>query len=149
MAGRYLIRVRSEFCAAHVLHGYAGACNRVHGHNWTVEVEVECRQLDAVGMGVDFRVLRAAVGRIIEGLDHRMLNEIPPFDEVNPTAENVAAFLFHRLPRELPGLAAPGAKRQGEFASVPESGFGAKSEATLRSVTVAENDRSSVRYTED
>ena len=127
MAGRYLIRVRQEFSAAHVLHGYAGACNRVHGHNWNVEAEIECLELDGVGMGIDFREVRSAMGRLVEGLDHRLLNEVPPFDEVNPTAENVAAYVFQRLPRELPALSQGAAAR-------------------LIAVTVAENDRSSVRY---
>ena len=129
MAKRYLIRVSTEFSAAHVLNGYAGACNRVHGHNWTVEVEAVAHELDEVGMGIDFRVLRRATEAITARLDHQLLNEIPPFDEVNPTAENVAAFVYRQLTHDLEEL------RDGR--------------ARLQAVTVRENSRSSVTYSED
>lgn len=129
MTKRYAIRICTEFSAAHVLRGYAGACNRVHGHNWTVEVEAVAHELDEVGMGIDFRVLRQATEAITARLDHRLLNEVAPFTEVNPTAENVAAYVYRQLEHELPDL------RDGRVA--------------LRSVTVRENARSSVTYTED
>lgn len=129
MAKRYVIRVNTEFSAAHVLRGYAGACNRVHGHNWTVEVEALAHELDEVGMGIDFRVLRQATEAITAELDHQLLNEIPPFTEVNPTAENVAAYVYRQLTRALPQM------RTGRV--------------SLQAVTVRENARSSVTYSED
>jgi 6-pyruvoyltetrahydropterin/6-carboxytetrahydropterin synthase len=78
MAKRYVIRICTEFSAAHVLHGYAGACNRVHGHNWTVEVEAVAHELDAVGMGIDFRVLRGATEAITARLDTSCSTRSPP-----------------------------------------------------------------------
>jgi 6-pyruvoyltetrahydropterin/6-carboxytetrahydropterin synthase len=128
MSKRYVIRISTEFSAAHVLRGYAGACNRVHGHNWTVEVEAVAGELDDVGMGIDFRVLRQATEAITARFDHQLLNDVAPFNEVNPTAENVAAHVYRQLEHDLPEL------RSGRVA--------------LRSVTVRENARSSVTYTE-
>lgn len=84
----YDLRVITEFSSAHVLRGYPGACERVHGHNFRVEVVVRATALDELGMGLDFRELTAMTEALTAGLDHRLLNEVPPFDEVNPTAEN-------------------------------------------------------------
>lgn len=127
-ARQYVVRVNAEFAAAHVLRGYPGACERMHGHTWKVEVEVVTRELDELGMGIDTRELRRALGGITDELDHRLLNDVPPFDEVNPTAENVASFIYGRLARTL--QAAHGARLR------------------LRAVTVRENDRSSVTFSE-
>lgn len=125
MARRYLVRAVTEFSAAHVLHGYAGACNRVHGHNFRVELEVEAMELDAIGMALDFTVLEQMAAEVARDLDHRLLNEVPPFDEVNPTAEHVAAHFYVRLHGRIASLA-------------PDRG------TRLIAVTVQENARSSV-----
>ena len=125
----YHVRASTEFSAAHVLHGYPGGCNRVHGHNFKVQAEIEARDLDPVGMAIDFTQVEAKLAEIAQVLDHRLLNDVPPFCEVNPTAENVAAFFWSRLQPQLASLA-PG--RQ----------------VRLCSVTVAENDRTSVTYSE-
>jgi len=122
---RYTVCTSLEFAAAHVLHGYDGPCARLHGHNWRLEVEVVARDLDPVGMGMDFREIRAAANTIVEQLDHRHLNEIPPFDRVNPTAENIAAHVYARLTCMLDS-----------------------DRAWVQSVTIWEADRSYVRYTE-
>lgn len=130
MARRYIVRAVTEFSAAHVLHGYAGACNRVHGHNFRVELEVEATELDAIGMAFDFIALEQMAAEVARDFDHRLLNEVPPFDEVNPTAENIAAHFFTRL--------------QGRIASLaPERG------TRLAAVTVQENTRSSVTFRPD
>lgn len=97
MAVRYILTVVTEFAAAHVLREYPGECSRLHGHNWKVEVEVSARELDAVGMGVDFKTVKAAAREVLGRLDHRHLNEVPPFDRVNPTAENIAAYLHQEI----------------------------------------------------
>jgi 6-pyruvoyltetrahydropterin/6-carboxytetrahydropterin synthase len=93
MAAVYNLKVVSDFASAHTLRDYPGDCSRMHGHNWKVEVEVEATALDAVGMGIDFKDIKHAARELTGQLDHRYLNDIPPFDEVNPTAENIAAFL--------------------------------------------------------
>lgn len=97
MPAKYTLKVVSDFASAHTLRNYPGACSRMHGHNWKVEAEVEATELDEVGMGIDFKTIKQQVRELTDTLDHRYLNEIAPFDEINPTAENIAAFLFSGL----------------------------------------------------
>jgi 6-pyruvoyltetrahydropterin/6-carboxytetrahydropterin synthase len=97
MPAKYTLKVVSDFASAHTLRDYPGACSRMHGHNWKVEAEVEASQLDKVGMAIDFKAIREQVRKLTDTLDHRYLNEIAPFDEINPTAENIAAFIFNGL----------------------------------------------------
>ena len=98
---RYSLRVMVEFAAAHLLRGYPGDCSRLHGHNWKVEVEASTTRLDELGMGIDFKRLKEASREVIRDLDHRLLNDIAPFDRVNPTAENIASHLYDRLGNQL------------------------------------------------
>jgi 6-pyruvoyltetrahydropterin/6-carboxytetrahydropterin synthase len=86
---------KAGFSAAHFLRGYDGACARLHGHNWNVEVVIRAEKLDGLGMVVDFMDLGRVLDELLALLDHRNLNEIPPFTEINPTSENLAAW-FHR-----------------------------------------------------
>jgi len=101
MAAVFEIYVKSTFSAAHSLRGYAGDCARVHGHNWMVEVFVRCAELDALGIGVDFRDIKAAVKEVMDGIDHRNLNDLPAFAEQNPTSENIARLLYKELSGKL------------------------------------------------
>jgi 6-pyruvoyltetrahydropterin/6-carboxytetrahydropterin synthase len=126
MAASYTLKILTDFASAHTLRDYPGACARMHGHNWKVEVEVSARQLDEIGMGVDFRVIKPATRDVAERLDHRYLNELEPFTQVNPTAENIAAY-FHR------GLSA---KLNSDRVQV-------------HAVTLWETERACVRYVED
>jgi len=121
----YTLRVRTEFAAAHTLRGYPGSCGRLHGHNWKVEVEIQARALDELGMGIDFREIRKTAREVTDALDHRYLNEIEPFTEINPTAENIAAYCFREIGARLDRPA-----------------------VTVHAVTVWENDRACVRYSE-
>lgn len=122
----YQLKVITDFAAAHTLRGYPGACAQMHGHNWKVEVEVEARGLDALGMGVDFKHIRAAAREVVGELDHRYLNDIPPFDRDNPTAENIAAHLYHRIGERLND-----------------------DRVKVAAVTLWETERACVRYTEE
>ena len=97
MSGRYTLKIVTDFASAHTLRGYPGACARMHGHNWKVEVEVVARALDDIGMGVDFKVIKQATREVAERLDHRYLNELEPFTDINPTAENIAAYFYRAL----------------------------------------------------
>ena len=126
MPPRYTLKILTDFAAAHLLRGYPGACSRLHGHNWKVEVEVVATALDAIGMGVDFKVIKAATRDVIGRLDHYNLNEIAPFDTINPTAENIAAFLYGELSKALN-----------------------TDTVTVRAITLWETDRACVTYTED
>ncbi len=101
MSARYTLKIVEDFASAHTLRDYPGDCNRMHGHNWKIEVEVVAEQLDAVGMGVDFKVIKNATRSLAKQLDHRYLNDIEPFNKVNPTAENIAAFFYQGLSKTL------------------------------------------------
>ncbi len=89
-------------------------------------MEVEATRLDEIGMGLDFKVIRESAQTLIGELDHRYLNEVPPFDTTNPTAENIAAYIYHGLTQQL----------NNEHAHVS-------------AVTLWETERACVRYTED
>lgn len=97
MAGIYRLKVLTDFAAAHVLRGYDGKCSRLHGHNWKVEAEVQGTRLDDVGMVIDFKAIKRAANDVAERLDHYYLNDIPPFDQINPTAENIACYFYQEL----------------------------------------------------
>jgi 6-pyruvoyltetrahydropterin/6-carboxytetrahydropterin synthase len=101
MTGIFEVYVKTEFSAAHSLAGYPGDCARVHGHNWQIEVYVRCRDLDRLGMAIDFMEIKKAVQNVLRSLDHFNLNELAPFREVNPTSENIAKFLYKELSGKL------------------------------------------------
>lgn len=93
----YELMIRGHFDAAHALHGYPGECRNLHGHTWDVEVVVSGERLDEVGIVYDFKTLKDDLARVLEPLDHAYLNDVPPFDALNPTAENLARHVFERL----------------------------------------------------
>ena len=97
MAARYQLKVVTEFASAHTLREYPGACSRMHGHNWKVETEAVANQLDDIGMAVDFKVLKQAANEVGDRMDHYYLNDLAPFKETNPTAENIAAYMFREI----------------------------------------------------
>lgn len=86
-----------DFEAAHFIRDYPGKCSRLHGHNWKVEVAVCGNKLNQLGMLIDFHDLKAEVKNVIDTLDHRYLNELQPFDITNPTAENIAKYIYEQL----------------------------------------------------
>lgn len=97
MAGTYTLKSHVTFAAAHQLRGYQGNCARLHGHNYRAEVEVRATKLDEIGFVLDVRDLRKAIQEVAAGLDHEFINEIEPFDRVNPTAENLARYFFDKV----------------------------------------------------
>lgn len=101
MAGFFEVYVKTHFSAAHRLCGYPGDCARVHGHNWVIEVYVRCTALDAIGIGMDFRDIKATVKSVLAAMDHTDLNELPAFQDVNPTSENIARHLYQELSKAL------------------------------------------------
>jgi 6-pyruvoyltetrahydropterin/6-carboxytetrahydropterin synthase len=98
----YRVSIETHFDSAHLLNGYPGACGRLHGHRWRIQVEVETEQLDEIGISVDFKQLSAWTDSILERFDHRYLNDVPPFDTINPTAENLSRHVFDELAGLLP-----------------------------------------------
>jgi len=101
MSGIYELSIETRFAAAHALAGYPGDCANIHGHNWTVQVHVRCLELDDIGIGIDFRVIKDHVEDVLKVLDHSHLNELPPFRETNPSSENVAKYLYGELVRRI------------------------------------------------
>jgi 6-pyruvoyltetrahydropterin/6-carboxytetrahydropterin synthase len=97
--------VRSSFAAAHRLREYEGNCERLHGHNWQVEATVESPGVDSRGMALDFRVMKGALNDILSRMDHKYLNEIPPFDAENPSSENIARHIFEEMEGMIPAPA--------------------------------------------
>jgi 6-pyruvoyltetrahydropterin/6-carboxytetrahydropterin synthase len=91
------VSIDYSFAAGHALRNYKGKCENTHGHNYKVRVTVEGEKLDSTGLLVDFVDLRRAVGKIVDRLDHQFLNELPPFDELNPSAENIAHYFCQEL----------------------------------------------------
>ena len=95
------LSIQTHFSAAHTLRGYPGDCARLHGHNWKILVTVVTGQLDQLGMGIDFKILKTYVEDIIDPLDHQDLNTVEPFDRVNPTAEHLAKHIYDQLKTRL------------------------------------------------
>ena len=126
MTSCYTMKILTDFSAAHLLRDYDGPCSRLHGHNWKVEVNVSCTELNEIGMGMDFSEIKAATKTLIEQMDHRNLNEVPPFDKINPTAENLAAYFYKILSKELNDA-----------------------RVNVKNVTIWETDRACVSYTEE
>lgn len=124
----YTLKVEGAFEAAHQLPDYPGKCARLHGHNWVVEALVKGRELDKLGMLVDFKTVKKALNNVLDRYDHRFLNELVPFNTgVNPTAENLARIIFTEL----------------------EDNEAFTAEVQLAAVTVFESPKSSVTYTKD
>jgi len=96
------VRVEHTFAAAHALRNYHGSCENLHGHNFRVEITVAGERLDQAGMLVDFLELKKQINTAIMRLDHQNLNEIAPFDTLNPSAENIAQYLHQEIGKGLP-----------------------------------------------
>ncbi len=126
MPACYTLKIITEFASAHSLRDYPGECRRLHGHNWKVEIEITARKLDKLGMVIDFKNVKAAAKEVTGMLDHRYLNDIEPFDNINPTAENIAAFLFKELAKKLNDKT-----------------------IKVKAITLWETERASVHYTEN
>ncbi len=91
------IFIKTHFSGGHHLREYPGNCERPHGHNWKIKVTVRAQQLDKLGMGIDFKILKQQVNAVVDELDHRDLNEHPAFQDRNPSSEHIAQFLFQQL----------------------------------------------------
>jgi 6-pyruvoyltetrahydropterin/6-carboxytetrahydropterin synthase len=97
----YVLSVDSHFDSSHCLVGYDGECARIHGHTWSVTVSVSTETLGELGYSIDFRDISAVLETILKRFDHKMLNELEEFREINPTAENIARVLFEILADKL------------------------------------------------
>ena len=102
----FTLSVQSHFDSAHFLRGYNGPCANLHGHRWELVVRVAAEEVDGIGIAVDFKRIKSALKEVTEDLDHTCLNDHEQFRALNPTAENLARFLYERLSFEISGLGA-------------------------------------------
>lgn len=93
--------VKASFSGAHRLKGYRGKCENLHGHNWEVEVFVGTETLDKQGISMDFRLLRHKLKDILSVLDHRDLNKAAFFKKNNPSAENIAKYIYVNMKKSI------------------------------------------------
>lgn len=124
----YLVNVERDFDAAHYLRGYQGKCENLHGHHYRVVARLKASSNQNAGMAYDFTRLKKELGYVLKKYDHHCLNEIPPFDEINPSAENIARTIYFKLKEYLSEL--------------PE-------DVTIDAVTVWESPESWVEYRPD
>ncbi len=122
----FVLKIVTDFAAAHSLREYPGDCARLHGHNWQVEVLVSSKVLDNVGMAIDFREIKKQTKVVIKRLDHQYLNEVEPFNKLNPTAENIAKYFYEEV---------------GQLINTED--------VQVKEVTIWETARASVTYSED
>ena len=95
------IFIKTHFSGGHHLRNYPGNCEKPHGHNWKVKVTVRAHELDQLGMGIDFKILKKEVNEVVDELDHCDLNEHPAFQKCNPSSEHIARYLFELLAEKL------------------------------------------------
>ena len=99
----YTIAIEQHFDAAHFLRGYQGKCEALHGHRYKVVARITASKLDDIGMAYDFTLLKQHLGDIMSRFDHTCLNDVPPFDEINPSSENIAVTVYNELKPKLAG----------------------------------------------
>jgi 6-pyruvoyltetrahydropterin/6-carboxytetrahydropterin synthase len=97
MPGHFEVMIERNFSSAHQLRGYRGKCENLHGHNYRIEIYARGRELDNIGLLIDFVELKAAADDVVQYLDHQNINELSPFDELQPSAENLAKYILERL----------------------------------------------------
>jgi len=121
----YEVLIKSDFSGAHNLRGYRGRCEKLHGHNWNVEARFERDTLDDIGIAADFKVLKSKLKGVLKKMDHSYLNRLASFKKKNPSAENIAKFIFDQLNASL-----------------------GKKDIALKSVSIWESDSSCATYYE-
>jgi 6-pyruvoyltetrahydropterin/6-carboxytetrahydropterin synthase len=121
----FQVTVDETFSSGHALRGYKGKCENVHGHNYKVRVTLEGPQLDSTGLLYDFTHLKRVIREIVGGVDHKFLNDMAPFDVINPSAENLAKYFYDETARQVNAM--------------PEG-------ARITSITIWETDTTSATY---
>lgn len=97
----YELCIRDEIASAHLIRGYEGKCQYLHGHTWKVEVFLESAELNELGMAEDFAVLKRKLKKLLSTMDHKNLNDLEMFQTLNPTAENMAKVIFDAFAKEI------------------------------------------------
>lgn len=125
MSQQFILKTLLDFASAHTLRDYPGDCAKLHGHNWKIEVQVVGQKLNDIGMVIDFKMIKRHAKQVVAELDHTYLNDHAHFQRVNPTAENIAQYLYNEIAKRI------------------ES-----DDVKMHSITVWENDRNCVIYSE-
>ncbi len=99
----YELTIESHFSAAHQLREYKGKCEKLHGHNWRVQVTVSSETLNEIGIAMDFNELKKIANECVSALDHSFLNDVFPFTEINPSSENIAKWLYDTIKKRVAG----------------------------------------------
>jgi 6-pyruvoyltetrahydropterin/6-carboxytetrahydropterin synthase len=134
----FQVWVEESFAAGHALRGYRGKCENIHGHNYKVRVTLEGEALNSIGLLCDFKELKDAIHTTIRKLDHQFLNEVAPFDQLNPSAENLARYFHEEVSRFL----------REQTATAPSNGNPASAPCHVREVTVWETDNTTATFYE-
>jgi len=121
----YELMIETTFSSAHQLRGYKGKCEELHGHNWRVQVIASSEKLNDIGIVIDFHELKAITIEVVASLDHSFLNNVFPFTEINPSSENITKWIYDSIKKKLQ-----------------------KTNCSVSSVTVWENDTASATYYE-
>jgi queuosine biosynthesis protein QueD len=98
----YELIVKRKFSAAHQLNGYNGKCEALHGHTYGLDVFIQTDKLDDIGLGIDFKILKEDIDAFLDNYDHHLINEVPPFDRINPSAENMAKVFYEEIGKIVP-----------------------------------------------
>lgn len=98
----YVVSVQAHYDSAHFLRTYKGKCERLHGHRYVVEAALVAEELNEGGLAYDFVDVKKHLRALADWLDHQNINELEPFTEIEPSAENQARFFFDRLKEEMP-----------------------------------------------
>jgi 6-pyruvoyltetrahydropterin/6-carboxytetrahydropterin synthase len=97
----FKLKVQDYFSSAHYLKNYKGPCEKLHGHNWKVELIVEGSELNSTDILIDFSILKKILKEVLSELDHKLLNEIPYFKNINPSSERLAEYIFKKVREKL------------------------------------------------
>lgn len=97
----FKLKIQDYFSSAHYLRNYKGSCENLHGHNWKVELLVEGSQLNNLDILIDFKILKSILKETLNELDHKLLNEIPYFKNINPSSERLAEYIFKKIKDKL------------------------------------------------
>lgn len=97
----YELTIETGFASAHQLRGYKGKCEKLHGHNWKVQVSVTAERLNEIDLALDFHDLKRIANEVVSPLDHAFLNDIFPFTEKNPSSENIAKWIYESMKKKI------------------------------------------------
>jgi 6-pyruvoyltetrahydropterin/6-carboxytetrahydropterin synthase len=98
----FVVTVQAHYDSAHYLRNYKGKCERLHGHRYVVELALATAELDRAGIAFDFVDVKKHLRELADHLDHNNLNDLPPFDVVEPSAENQAKYFYEEMKSRLP-----------------------------------------------